>query len=233
MDIPVQSLLFVGIIPALILLYISLKGYEGYYKEKTVFLTFIVGIILGLIAVVVRLLFRPLPFLIVFIVLFAAFEQLFKTVVLNSRRFQGKKEAPIYGLSLGLGFGSSFTTILIVEGFTIYKELYFIILAAICSISFILFHAATSAYIGFGVYRMKLTRYLFGAFLLQLIFNTLFDGTNATKYSVLEIYFQLGLIIYGLIVFLCVNKSILPNILKEGRRKRSKKHSVSDKNEEN
>lgn len=225
MEIPIQSLLFVGIIPALILLYISLKGYEGYYKEKTVFLTFIVGIITGLIAVVVRLIFNPLPFLIVFIVLFAAFEQLFKTIVLNLRRFQGKKETPIYGLSLGLGFGSSFTTILIAGGFVVYKELYPIFLVSICSISFILFHAATSAYIGFGVYRMKLSKYLFVAFLFQLIFNTLFDGAIAMGLSPLDTYFQLGLIIYGLTIFLYVIRKVLPNIFKEERRKRSRKFS--------
>jgi len=33
-----QALLFVGIIPALILLFISLKGYDGYYKDRIIFL---------------------------------------------------------------------------------------------------------------------------------------------------------------------------------------------------
>ena len=46
MDVPIQGLLFLGIIPALILLYIGLKGYEGYYRDKTIFLTFIIKIII-------------------------------------------------------------------------------------------------------------------------------------------------------------------------------------------
>ena len=49
-----QASLFLGIIPALILLYISLKGYEGHYKDKTIFLTFIIGIVLGFIAEIGR-----------------------------------------------------------------------------------------------------------------------------------------------------------------------------------
>lgn len=92
MEIPVQAVLFLGIIPALILFYISLKGYEGYYKDKTVFLTFVIGIILGVVAAIVRwyMWFNLLPWLI-FIILFAFFEQLLKTMVLNIPRFHFKK----------------------------------------------------------------------------------------------------------------------------------------------
>ena len=43
-----QALLFLGIIPALIIMYISLKGYDELYKEKTVFLIFIYGIYLAI-----------------------------------------------------------------------------------------------------------------------------------------------------------------------------------------
>ena len=70
MDVPIQGLLFLGIIPALILLYIGLKGYEGYYRDKTIFLTFIIGIIFGVIAAVLRLYLSPPPLLIIYIILF-------------------------------------------------------------------------------------------------------------------------------------------------------------------
>ena len=50
MDILPQASLFLGVIPALIIMYISLKGYEGYYKDKTMFLTFVAGIIMGFVA---------------------------------------------------------------------------------------------------------------------------------------------------------------------------------------
>ena len=86
-----QTLLFTGIIPALILLFIGLKGYQGFYREKTIFITFILGVITGGIAAVVRIIIKPPLFLIVYIILFAVFEQLFKTIFLNVKRFQKKK----------------------------------------------------------------------------------------------------------------------------------------------
>ena len=55
MEVPIQAALFLGIIPALFLMFLCLKGYDGYYKDKSIFLTFIAGIILGVIVAVVSL----------------------------------------------------------------------------------------------------------------------------------------------------------------------------------
>ena len=90
MDVIPQTSLFLGIIPALVLLYISLKGYEGHYKDKTIFLTFVVGIILGVIAAFAQSL--TFAGVIIYIILLAFFDQLLKTIVLNLRRLQGKRE---------------------------------------------------------------------------------------------------------------------------------------------
>jgi len=226
MDVPIQAILFLGIIPALILFYISLKGYEGYYKDKTVFLTFVIGIILGVIAAIVRgyMWFNLLPWLI-FIILFAFFEQLLKTIVLNFPRLHYKKETTIYGLSLGLGFGSSFTPFLVIiaVGVSGQSSLAFISLVVFGSLGFILFHAASGLYLGFGIYSGKLTRYLFGAILLQLPFNAL--AYIAGLYTDPRLaYFQLGPFLYGAIFFVFVIKKVMPKILTQAeRRKRSKK----------
>jgi hypothetical protein len=225
MDVPVQAVLFLGIIPALFIMWISLKGYEGYYKDKSIFLTFVIGIIFGVIAVVVRLVIYPLPLLIIFIIMFAFFEQLFKTIVLNLRRLHFKKEATIYGLSLGLGFGSSFTPFMIIaESMLGDSSNYFLILAAIGSLGIILFHSATGAYIGFGIFSGKLTRYLLVAILVQLPFNAIVDATRILSLRAYFPYIQAGLVIYGLFVFTYVIKRIMPQILEQKKgRKRSKK----------
>lgn len=217
-----QTLLFLGIIPALILLFIGLKGYEGYYKDKTVFLTFLAGIVFGVIAAAVRLVIRPPLFLIVYLVLFAFFEQLFKTIVLNIGRFQGKKETTIYGLSLGLGFGSSFTPFLVIAASQISTDLTFISLVAFGSIGFIFFHSATSTYIGYGIYVRKMLKYLVIAVLIQLPFNVIADATRDYQNPYLH-YFQVALVFYGAILFVYVIKKIMPLILKDEKRKRSKK----------
>ena len=69
MTVPIQAVLFLGIIPALILLYISLKGYEGLYKDKSIFLTFVAGIILGVIAAFIRAYLNPPALLALYLVL--------------------------------------------------------------------------------------------------------------------------------------------------------------------
>ncbi len=217
MAVPIQAILFLGIIPALILLYIALKGYDGYYKDKTIFLTFILGIILGIIAAIVRhVIWYPL--IVTSIIIFAFFEQLLKTIFLNLGVFQRKKETPIYGLSMGLGFGSSFTPFLIIQASTISgNNLSFLTIIAVGSLGFILFHAATTAYIGYGVFNGRLTRYLLIAILVQIPFNifvdlaSLYGKQNYAYYSFYK-YFQVILVIYGGIIFYYVIKQILPRI---------------------
>ena len=162
--------------------------------------------------------------LIVYIVLFAFFEQLFKTVVLNLRRLQRKKETTIYGLSLGLGFGSSFTPFLIIAGsLTEQSNLSFITLILVGSLGFILFHAATGAYIGYGIYSGKMTKYLLIAIILQLPFNAMADATRFYLSRFFP-YYQAGLVLYGAIFFGYVVMKVMPQILEQkDRRKRSKK----------
>jgi len=213
-----QTSLFIGIIPALIILYIGLKGYEGHFKDKLIFLTFIVGIIIGFISAVIELFTRGIG-LIIYITLFPVLEQLSKTIVLNLGRFQEKQETTIYGLSLGLGFGSVFTPAAIIMGN--FQEINVAFMAAIIgSFGIILFHAATGAIIGYGVYSHKLSTYLTLAILLQIPITTVIGVTNLFSIS----YFQISLVIYGIIVYWYATKKIMPRILEESqRRKRTQK----------
>lgn len=229
MAVPLQAILFLGIIPALILLYIALKGYEGYYKDKTIFLTFILGIILGIIAAIIRhVIWYPL--VVTSIIIFSFFEQLLKTIFLNLGIFQRKKETPIYGLAMGLGFGSSFTPFLIIQASSIIgNDLSFLTIIAVGSLGFILFHAATTTYIGYGVYNGTLTKYLLIAILIQIPFNvfvdlaSLYGKQNYAYYSFYK-YFQVILVVYGAIIFYYVIKKILPGIKNtDEKRKRNKK----------
>jgi hypothetical protein len=214
-----QTSLFIGIIPALIILYIGLKGYEGHFKDKLIFLTFIVGIIIGFISAVIELFTTRGIGLIIYIVLFPILEQLSKTIVLNLRRFQEKQETTIYGLSLGLGFGSVFTPAAIIMGN--FQEINFAFIAAIIgSFGIILFHAATGAIIGYGVYSHKLSTYLTFAILLQIPITTVIGVTNLFTIS----YLQISLVVYGIIVYWYATKKIMPRILQESqRRKRTQK----------
>jgi len=213
-----QTSLFIGIIPALIMLYIGLKGYEGHFKDRLIFLTFIVGIIIGFISAVIELLTQNIG-LLFYILLFPILEQLFKTIVLNIGRFQEKQETTIYGLSLGLGFGSVFTPAAIILGN--FQEVNLSFIAAIIgSFGIILFHAGTGIIIGYGVYAHKLSTYVTLAILLHFVITTVIGVTNLLHVG----YLQITLVIYGIIIYWYSTKRIMPRILSESqRRKRTQK----------
>jgi len=214
-----QSSLLLGIIPALLILYIGLKGYEGYYKEKNIFLTFIAGIITGFVAALIEI--STLKVGISFIVLFPVLEQLFKTILLNIRKLQEKRETVIYGLSLGLGFGSIFTPFSIMTtNLQIGDSLYLLISIVFGSFGIILFHGATGTLLGYGIYKARMPRYLILTVLLHIPITGL--SFLAILYKIE--YVQIGFVAYGIILFLYVSKKIMPRIL--SNRRRGKKRNV-------
>jgi len=218
-----QASLFLGIIPALFILYISLKGYDAYYKDKTIFITFIAGIIMGFIAAFVQFYFFGL--VIILLIALAVFNQLFKTIALNTRSFQNKKETPIYGLSLGLGFGSSFTPFMIIAASfspLIPDDIYILSLIALGSLGIMFFHGATGAYVGYGIYTGSLVKKLIISILLELPLGFLSMLTISSDTSNLntQIVFVVITIFYGFTVFWYVTKNILPLIKEKKKNKK-------------
>jgi len=226
MDAIPQASLFLGVIPALLLIYITIKGYEGFYKDKVMFLTFVAGIIMGFIAAFVQSF--TLAAAIAYVILLSFFNQLFKTIILNIGRFQKKCETPIYGLSLGLGFGSSFTPFMIIAISSLGVSNNNVLLTVgVGSLGIILFHGATGSYIGYGVYLGNLMKHLIIAILLEFPLNFLVGlMVSYAKPELLRIQISLTLaiIFYGLIIYWYVVKKVLPNLLLQSKkRKRTKK----------
>jgi len=218
MNILPHASLFLGIIPALLLLFISLKGFEGLFKEKTMFIFFIAGIVTGFFSAVIELLTANVG--IYYLFLFPILEQIFKTMILNLGRFQGKRETTIYGLVLGLGFGAIFTPVSILLSNVQTADYLLFALVLFGSFGIILFQAATGVFIGYGVYDGKLLKYLIFAILLHLPITTVIFITNFYKVG----YLQIGLVAYGLVLYWYATKKLMPRILlRSQRRKRSKK----------
>ncbi|MEF8879602.1 MAG: protease PrsW [Candidatus Thermoplasmatota archaeon] len=210
MDALPQAMLFLGIIPALILIYISLKGYEEIYKEKTIFITFIAGIAAGVISIIMEGITQRDAGLIGVILLFPLFEQMFKTVILNLPRFQEKRSTTIYGLSLGLGFGSVFTPYyIIVSSSRLNSSVETLSFAFFISVGLILLHGATGTLIGYGVYRSELFKY----FILSIVLYIPAPILSLFPYTPLII------VPYGLVIYWYVTTKILPKI--KSNRKRS------------
>lgn len=208
-----QASLFLGIIPALFIMFISLKGYDDYYKDKTMFITFIAGIIMGFIAAFIQSFFINL--VVISIILLAVFNQLFKTIVINIGRFQGKKETTIYGLSLGLGFGSSFTPFMIIAVSSLLSnDAYVLSVIGLGSLGLIFFHGATGAYIGYGVYSGSLLKKLIVAILLELPLSLMIGlMIYFTNQSIkLQVVFAIVAVIDGIVLYWYVTKKIVPMI---------------------
>jgi len=213
MSILPQASLFLGIIPALFILFLGLKGYDGYYKEKNVFLSFIIGIILGVISIGMEILIFSTELFIILIILFPILEQILKLMALNIRRLQKKKSTVIYGLSLGLGFGSIYTPISLIL-LTNYEteSILYIISIVVGSIGMILLHGATGIILGYGVFSSKIFKHYIIAIILTIPFPAIF-------YSA-EINILFILILPGLIIFWYSNNKIMIKILDRDIRKK-------------
>lgn len=217
-----SGIAFLGIIPALFLIYISLRGYDQYLKEKTIFFTFLVGIIIGFIAALVEKFTVGVGIL--FVLLFPLFEQLLKTIVLNLRRFHMKPQTIGYGLCLGLGFGSMYMVFsmmypqILTEQNTTWT-LTSTALLFLGSIGILLLHGTTGLIIGFGVSTGKLIRFFSYAILLHLPITSL----NVIMLS-LEVtsWYHIFALAYGLIIYIVAMQKLMPKISPDTRsRKRA------------
>ena len=151
--------------------------------------------------------------------MFPILEQLLKTMVLNIRRLQQRNETVIYGLSLGLGFGSIFTPVsLIIANFQLIEPVLFLSVV-VGSFGIILFHGATGIILGYGIYQRELARYLIYAILIHLPLTLVIFIT--TFYQVQ--YLQISLVLYGLILYWYATKRIMPRILMEGMKRKRRK----------
>ncbi len=169
------ALLPLGIIPALFILYVTLGGYEGKFKNAYIFLTFIGGIVLGTIIFLMELWWilglneealHSVPNIIILSFFFLFLEQLSKLSVLNMRRFQKDEGVPLYGASLGLGFASPSGAVLLgfMSHFKIMDENIFSlggVFLVVLAISLLLIGCTTGIWIGTAVKKKERIKGLF------------------------------------------------------------------------
>ncbi len=145
----------IGFAPAILLLLFSLQDYtyprveKPYFDDRKLFGLFAVGIALGAVILLIQ---RQFPLEGLLVVLF--FEEALKLIILNLPRFQKKVDTPFYGISLGLGMGS--TIALGTVTFDIQNvglDAASLIILVIVSIQSSLLQGATGGTIGIGVGR--------------------------------------------------------------------------------
>ncbi|KAA0004441.1 MAG: protease PrsW [Thermoplasmata archaeon] len=211
------SSLFLGIVPALIILYFTLKGYEEYFKDKKIFLSFVAGLLAGFFSIIFESFVRNFG-VISFIILIPFFEQIVKTSILNSRLARGTEGAPIYGATLGLGFGSIFIPFSMIIYASRWGRLDIIDISIVTlgAIGFIFFHGATGIYIGYGVKSDRVWRYFIYAVLFQIplmVVSLVSDEYN------LE-FLQVLIVVYSIILYWYAAKKVLIMTLPKSKRRK-------------
>lgn len=214
----------IGFAPAVLLLYILLRRYEGLFLEKYVFILFAVGMVVGMITSVFHM-FSEYS-LLVLVILFPLFEELAKLVILNNPKLQLKRETVYYGAGLGLGIGSMSIIAIAFRVFIDYPETmgnpqtYFDLV--VLSFNFCLLHGATGVIIGYGCSKGEIFNFFFRAYILHAVYNLFFliytISGGVWKYGPLFVatLFAIGLFWYVLSGLL--PEAVPPDMQKKRRR---------------
>ena len=214
-----QSSLFIGIIPALALVYLIISKWTGEFQEKIIFLLFVFGIISGFTVIFVEF-YISLSNLIEFVIIFRFIEIMGKTVILNLRRFQEKHRTVLYGLVLGLGFGSIYPPVSLLLINTVSVSTVDIISVLVGALGMLLIQGSTGALIGYGVFKRNVVPPITISIIVHIIF----------QYLLFELVFiwTWTLVIVGVIAYLVVMKKIVfPTLKQSERRKRTIKTEKS------
>jgi MFS family permease len=151
-----------------------------------------------------------------FIILFRLIELMFKTVILNLPRFQEKHQTVLYGLVLGLGFGSIYPPVSLLLINTLSVSTFEVFSVLIGSIGMLLIQGSTGALIGYGVFKRKLIMPV----AVSLVFHVIF------QYLLFELIFSWTwlLLIGGIITYWVILQKIVFPVLKQSKkRKRTEK----------
>jgi hypothetical protein len=171
----------IGFAPAVLLLFILLRRYEEFFKEKKIFQAFAGGMILGMVFTIAHMvsddfLLSALDLSFIgFVILFAAFEEGAKLVILNWPKLQLKHETVYYGAALGLGIGSM---AIIAISFKVFMDSssaignpLTILGLVVLSFNFCLLHSATGVIIGYGSAKGEGFKWFFRATVLHASYN--------------------------------------------------------------
>ncbi len=174
----------IGFAPAILLMFYTLKNYtypaveRPFFDDRKVFFMFTVGIMFGVVLASLNYLFvsGDAISLIVFALLFALLEEMAKFVILNMRRFLQKLDTTFYGVTLGLGmgsttgFGAAFFALTALKGQAGVLDYVFLILLAT---QLVLLHGATTTTIAIGSARGNPWPFLIQAIMIHLAVNLL------------------------------------------------------------
>jgi hypothetical protein len=158
--------LFIGLGPALVLLWFSLRRFDkphteyALFDDRRVFGTLAVGLIFGTVASWIEgIALAGFSGTIVALAFFFLFEESFKLVYLNRRGYRGRFDTTFYGVPLGVGAAAtSVVSTVVGQQAGIVGTASGLGLLVLFSISLCFVNADTGALIGFGATRGDMMR---------------------------------------------------------------------------
>lgn len=211
----------IGFAPALILMFWTLRDYtypkveKPFFEDKKAFGLFAVGMVIGVVVFSVQSWFSIE--LVLVALLFALVEQLVKLMILNFPRFQRKLDTSFYGLTLGLGigstmaFGAAYSALQVVSDVS---PLTFV-MVVLLGVGLVLLHGSTGATIAVGVTRGAPWGFFAQATLIHITYNLIMIPFYVLGDWPRFIFFFVAL---GAVAayYAYVHSRMLPGVVKEG-----------------
>ncbi|UCD92852.1 MAG: hypothetical protein JSV43_02730 [Methanobacteriota archaeon] len=233
-----------GIGPGLVFLFHALRKYDLPHVEvpafdsSRVFMLFAVGMIFGGVSSFLSFaMIAPslqLLMLLLMLIVIALFEELFKMVVTNLKRFQLKKETTFYGLSLGLGMTA--VSMVFVAGYIIVVPsgaeaapidtltlvgIYTLI--GTYSVSMCALQASTGSFIGHGAATGYVWNYFFQAMISRAVFAVLIVPFLGIGNFWVGLFSLIAAAVFSFFLYIHTYYRILPEALPEKAKKRRRR----------
>jgi membrane-associated HD superfamily phosphohydrolase len=168
----------IAIVPAITVLYFTLKRYERYLNDKHLFFSIITGLFLGILVSVFHLAISASGALtgsifnfVLIIISFAIFENIVKVVFVQLSRFERKFEVTFYGATFGLILGSSITMGRTYAIFSQDIAIYDIIGIGLFAVAILFMNGGMGAYIGYGHHKSDMRWTMISAVFISMPFN--------------------------------------------------------------
>ena len=217
----------VGVGPAILLMWLSLRRFDYPYAPKSlfddrrVFFAFAVGMGFGAFSSSITFAISTSGLgIIVPLLAVALFEESFKVVYLNRKGYRGRFDTTFYGVSLGVGSGA---TLVMASIFNANPTLLrspqvpaLVAALALLSLSMTMILASTGGLIGFGTAQSKVLGYFLRAFLVRfshlaiLMFFFLYTPGDDPRLAVASLAASL---MFAGIVYAYVYREVLPETL--------------------
>lgn len=229
---------FVGILPAVTIIFMTLKEYDDYYEDKHFFLLLVIGLFAGTMTSLIYYwsiiyLSESLNWLslVAIIVGFAIYEMLLFTIILSMKRFGAKYDLTYYGVVLG----GSIAGVICMFSIFVYLINYDLSNQSILSMALLvptmpLMYIGLSAIVGYGISHGRYLKYALWTIVLKSIFNVIFIfwfiaflfWTDVGGWEWMVFGFAFAILLYWYVIRNHLPQALPEQLRKDMRRKKRK-----------